>query len=283
MVLISGIGKSGAIATVFSDFLVSMGIRSRFLSAVNALHGDIGIVGEDDVFIFISKSGETDELKRIIPFIKNRRAFTISLVCTKNSTLWHCADLALELPLLQELCPFGMAPSTSSILQMIFCSTIAISSMTRTKLSLEMYARNHPGGSIGMRLCLLARDVMITDFPRCSGTTPLKDALGYMSVCGAVVPVDENMKLIGIFTDGDLRRCLKSVASPLGSSYESMMLSPISSLITKMPVTTNPNENAFQILKLMQGKKIHQMVVVDGEPPIVVGLILERDLVKRGF
>jgi len=283
-VLISGVGKSGSIATLFSDFLVSMGIRSRFLSPVNALHGDIGIVCEQDVFIFISKSGETEELKQIMPFIKNRRAFTISLVCVKDSSLWKMADIGVELPLLRELCPFNMAPATSSILQLIFCSTIAISSMSRTKLSLEMYARNHPGGSIGKRLCLVAKDVMRTDFPRCSGKTPLRDALSEMTICGAVVPVDENQKLIGIFTDGDLRRCLKGVSNNPGSSYESLMLSPISSLITKVPVTSNTSELAYDILKRMQAKKIHQMVVVaEEDPQLVVGIILERELKQYGL
>jgi len=142
--LISGVGKSGSIATVFSDFLVSMGIRSRFLSPVNALHGDIGIVCQDDVFIFISKSGETEELKQILPFIKNRKAFTISLICNKNSSLARSSDLGMELPLLQELCPFGMAPVTSSILQLIFSTTISIACMNKNQLSKEMYAKNHP-------------------------------------------------------------------------------------------------------------------------------------------
>jgi arabinose-5-phosphate isomerase len=308
-VLISGVGKSGSIANVFSDFLVSMGIRSRFLSPVNALHGDIGIVCQDDVFVFISKSGETEELKQILPFIKNRKAFTISLICNKNSTLARASDLGMELPLMKELCPFGMAPVTSSILQMIFSTTIAIACMKKTQLSRENYAKNHPGGAIGRRLCLQAKDVMTSDFPRCSGNTLLEDAFGAMSLCGAVVLVDDSMKLLGLFTDGDLRRSLKNKpiisstptsstptsstptnnnnnnetgSSPSGSSYDILMRTPISSLIKRSPITASQNDMARDILQLMQSKKIHQMVVVD-DNQVVVGIILERELVKLGL
>jgi len=285
-VLISGVGKSGSIAMVFSDFLISMGIRSRFLSPVNALHGDIGIVNHEDVFIFISKSGETEELKSILPFIKNRKAFTISLVCNKNSSLARASDLGMELPLVRELCPYGMAPVTSSILQMIFSTTISIACMKKTNLSLDMYAKNHPAGAIGRRLCLQAKDVMSSDFPKCSGETLLEDAFAAMSMCGAVVVVDEDKKLLGLFTDGDLRRCLKNPPN-IGSdqksaSYDALMRSPILSLIKRPPVTVGPYEMARDVLVMMQTKKIHQMVVVD-EQRVVLGLILERELVRLGL
>jgi len=282
-VLISGVGKSGSIAVVFSDFLVSMGIRSLFISPVNALHGDIGIVTAEDVVILVSKSGETEELKQVLPFIKNRRAFTISMVCNRNSSLWKSSDVGLELPLMRELCPFNMAPVTSSILQLIFSTTIAIACMKKTNLSRDMYAKNHPGGSIGKRLCLTAKDVMSVDFPQCSGSTLLKDALSSMSMCGAVVPVDDKKQLLGIFTDGDLRRCLKGANNPDGPAYDTLMCSPISSLIKHPPITASPDEMAFDILMRMQAKKIHQMVVVDQQDNVVLGLILERELVKLGL
>jgi arabinose-5-phosphate isomerase len=290
MVLISGVGKSGSIAMVFSDFLVSMGIRSRFLSPVNALHGDIGIVCEKDVFIFISKSGETEELKLIMPFIKNRRAFTISLVCNKNSSLAKASDLGIELPLLRELCPYGMAPVTSSILQMIFGATISIACMNKTGLSLDMYARNHPGGAIGRSLCLQAKDVMLTEFPKCGGKTLLKKAFVNMSVCGAVVVLDEETnKLLGMFTDGDLRRCLKNkpenddeLTPRPDASYDSLMKTPLSELVKKSPFTVKKEEMAKTVLGTMQANKIHQMVVVDFNGD-VAGLILERDLIRLGL
>eukprot|EP01101_Sappina_pedata_P005524 TRINITY_DN254_c0_g1_i1.p1 TRINITY_DN254_c0_g1~~TRINITY_DN254_c0_g1_i1.p1 ORF type:complete len:387 (-),score=152.14 TRINITY_DN254_c0_g1_i1:79-1140(-) len=286
MVLISGVGKSGSVAMVFSDFLVSMGIRSRFLSPVNALHGDIGIVCDRDVFIFISKSGETEELKLIMPFIKNRRAFTISLTCNRNSSLAKVSDLGVELPLLKELCPYGMAPVTSSILQMIFGSTISIACMKKTGLSLDMYARNHPGGAIGRSLCLQAKDVMSNDFPRCSGSVLLKKAFAEMSKCGAVVVLDESSKqLLGMFTDGDLRRCLKNKPdedNPTALSYDSLMKTPLSQLIKGSPFTVRPDEMARNVLGVMQANKIHQMVVVDYNNE-VVGLILERELVRLGL
>lgn len=281
-VLVSGVGKSGSIASLYSDFLVSMGIKSRFLSPVNALHGDIGIVSADDVFIFISKSGETEELKQLVPFLKNRKAFLISLVSVKGSYLAKIADVSIELPLERELCPFGMAPVTSSILQLIFCATISIASMTRTQLSLENYAKNHPGGSIGRRLCLLAQDIMLTDFPRCSKETTLKEALHSMSVCGAVVALDENKRLVGIFTDGDLRRGFENAESGGADAYQSLMNSRLSELVKTSSYTAQPNELAHDIRRRMQANKIHQMLVIDSEG-VVRGLILERDLIKLGL
>eukprot|EP01100_Stratorugosa_tubuloviscum_P000025 TRINITY_DN1008_c0_g1_i1.p1 TRINITY_DN1008_c0_g1~~TRINITY_DN1008_c0_g1_i1.p1 ORF type:complete len:332 (+),score=126.28 TRINITY_DN1008_c0_g1_i1:71-1066(+) len=271
-----GIGKSGAISSLFSDFLISMGINSRFLSPINALHGDIGIVNNKDVFILISKSGETEELRQLMPYIKHRGSFTVSLVCEPNSSLGRDCDIGVHIPLLFELCPFNMSPVTSSVLQLLFCTTIAIASMRKNNLSKEMYAMNHPGGTIGKRLCLRARDVMVTNFPSAQSSTTLREALVTMSQCGAVVVVDDDKKLLGMFTDGDLRRTLAS-----NQSLDIVMGMPLTQLVKPNPKTTRPDTMAFDIRKMMQQLKIHQVIVLEND--VVLGLIIERELTKIGI
>lgn len=275
----TGIGKSGSVASLFSDFLVSMGIRSRFLSPVNALHGDIAIVNKDDVFVMLSRSGETDELRLLVPYVRSRGATLVALVSVKDSFLWRASDFAIELPVKKELCPFNMAPTTSTVLQLLFSTTLSVMAMKKSGISVEEYACNHPGGSIGKRLTLRAKDVLIPleHIPSClTPTTHLKEALASMSFCGCAIAVDEEGKLSGILTDGDLRRALAT------SEDIAHLLQTELQHLTKKPRVCHADELAWEVMKLMQRLKIHQMPIVDNNNKLQ-GIILLRELVKLGL
>jgi len=283
LTITTGVGKSGAVASLFSDFLVSMGVRSRFLSPVNALHGDIGILTNEDIFIMLSKSGETDELKELVPFVRGRGAFLISIASNQDSFLGRTADMSMHIPLARELCPFNMAPTTSSFLHLLFCNTVSVLAMKKSGISLETYAKNHPGGTIGKRLTLRVQDVMITpestpNFPVIAQDVLLKDAFHAMSFCGCVIILKEDGTIWGIFTDGDLRRLLSS-SSDVGKVLDS----PVSSFCNRKPSATAYHEMACLVLKVMQANKFHQMIVVDPATDKVVGLVLLRELVKLGL
>lgn len=151
-IFFSGVGKSGFVAHKISQTLVSLGIRSVFLSPIDALHGDIGILSDSDVLVLFSKSGNTDELLRLVPCAKAKGAYLISITSTESNCLMGLCDLNVHLPLERELCPFDLAPVTSTAIQMVFGDTVAIALMSARNLTKEEYAANHPAGRIGKSL-----------------------------------------------------------------------------------------------------------------------------------
>ncbi|XP_028064227.1 probable arabinose 5-phosphate isomerase [Camellia sinensis] len=156
-IFFSGVGKSGFVARKISQTLVSLGIRSGFLSPVDALHGDIGILSDSDVLVMFSKSGNTDELLRLVPCAKAKGAYLISVTSTESNCLMDLCDLNVYLPLERELCPFDLAPVTSTAIQMVFGDTVAIALMGARNLTKDEYAANHPAGRIGKNLIFKVR------------------------------------------------------------------------------------------------------------------------------
>lgn len=210
-VLFTGVGKSGFICAKAAATFASLGIRSSFLNPLDALHGDIGNVCDDDMVVILSKSGSSEELLKLVPCLRLRGAKIVSVTCSTHNTLSSMSDVQICLPLSQELCVFNAAPVTSTVVQLIFFDTVAACLMRRRQLSLEQYAMNHPAGSIGRRLTWRVKDVMLDlkAVPVVSEFAKLSEAVLQMSKygVGCVIACDGG-SLVGIFTDGDLRRLI---------------------------------------------------------------------------
>lgn len=212
-VVLSGVGKSGFICSKIAASLASIGVKSTFLNPLDALHGDIGNLSSDDVLVLFSKSGTTEELIRLVPSARRRSVQLVSVTCTAANTLAGLCDMRIHLPLQRELCSFNLAPVTSTVVQLIFGDTITAILMQENGISLESYALNHPAGAIGRRLVLCACDIMLSgdDVPCVEENSSLAETVLEMSRCGVgCAVVRSNSIVVGIFTDGDLRRLVGS-------------------------------------------------------------------------
>ncbi len=281
VVIFTGVGKSGTIAQKVADTMTSTGTRALFLSPQNALHGDIGIVAKQDVFVVFSKSGESDEIFQLLPAVRNKGARIIAVVCRENSRLSRSADLFIVLPLDRELCPHDLAPTTSATLQLIFGDLLAVALMKKKDFSVDQYALNHPAGSIGKRITLKVRDLMVqgAKVPTCKPTDLLGSVIVELSNkrCGCVLVMDEESKMEGIFTDGDLRRALQAH----GPGVLSL---PVEQMMTCSPKWTFPEKLAFEAMKEMEDPKreVTSLPVLT-EDKKVVGLIKLHDIIQSGL
>ncbi len=281
-IFLTGIGKSGIVAKKIAVTMVSTGTKALYISPINALHGDLGMVANKDLFLFLSKSGESEELLSLVPFIRNKGAVPVAIVSSPNSRLEHACQLTICLPLVKELCPFDLAPTTSATIQMIFGDVLTIAIMRSKKFSLNEYALNHPAGRIGKRISLKVNDLMIhgAHVPKCMAQDKVSDILGELSskACGCVIIVDEQNILCGIFTDGDLRRALHTHgADALHKS--------IGELMTKAPRAIQGGLLAWEAMKAMeahQNQAITAMPVVDDQQRLL-GLIKMHDILQSGL
>lgn len=282
MIVLSGVGKSGLVAEKIAMTLTSTGSRALFLSPINALHGDVGIVTEKDVFILISKSGESDELLNLIPALRNKKVKLIAWTSNAKSRLVKACDEHVDLPFEKELCPHNFAPTISTSCQLIVGDMLAVALMHLKNFSIDDFARNHPAGRIGRRINFRVKDLMITDgqVPLCRPEDTLGDILVNLSnkQCGCILIVDNAQTLLGIFTDGDLRRALQK-HGPQALSIA------MDQLMTLTPRTIGPDELAAKALSLMeddQKRPITTLAVVD-ESNKVLGLIKMHDIVQTGL
>lgn len=278
----TGIGKSALVAKKIAVTMVSTGTRALFLSASDAVHGDLGIVSNRDVFVFLSKSGESDELLQLIPYLRNKGAYLIAIVSTPNSRLANACHCHVVLPLKKELCPFDLAPTTSSAIQLIFGDVLTVALMRLKKFTLSDYALNHPAGRIGKRISLKVKDLMIKNprLPLCSPQAPLMGILSELSSkgCGCILAVGETQELKGIFTDGDLRRSLEQ------HGVKALEM-PLSALMTHAPRSIGPEVLAWEAMKSMealQNQAITVLPVIDQEQR-VLGLIKMHDILQTGL
>jgi arabinose-5-phosphate isomerase len=277
----TGVGKSGLVAQKIAATMTSTGTKALALSPTDALHGDIGIVAKEDIFVILSKSGETEELLQILPYIRNKGATLVAVVSTETSRLAKSCNHSIYLPFDGELCPYDLAPTTSTTTQLIFGDILAIALMQAKNFTLNEYASNHPRGQIGLRSTILVRDLMIQGeaVPFASPDLKLGEVLTEFSEkrCGCLLVVDEGKRLQGIFTDGDLRRSLQNH----GGAVLSRSLKEI---MTPTPRAIAPNSLAWDALKVMeadQKKPITVLPVLD-ENQKVVGLIKMHDLIQSG-
>lgn len=280
-VFLSGVGKSGIIAKKIAMTMNSCGIKSGFLSPLNALHGDIGIVSGDDVLILLSKSGETDELLNLCPAIRNKGASIIAVVSSNDSRLAKACDFSIVLPVAKELCPYDIAPTTSTTVQLIFGDLVAIALMRSKKVTIDNFVLNHPAGQIGKRLTLRVSDLMLRGLklPICRPKELLVDILVELTnkKSGCIFIVDDENKLLGVFTDGDLRRALQK--------HQGRALSlAIDELMTKTPRTIAPGALAYDAMKEMESNQkgaITSLAVV--ENGVLVGLVRLHDIIQTGL
>lgn len=276
-----GVGKSALVAEKIAMTMTSTGSKALFLSPTNALHGDIGIVTEGDLFIIFSKSGESDELLQIVPYARNRKAKIVAIVSNPESRLAKAADVCIHLPLERELCPFDLAPTTSAALQMIFGDVIAVALMQRKNFTLDDYALNHPAGRIGRRISMRVRDLMIhgEGLPLCSPQDKLSDTLVELSdkKCGCVLVSDKERNLLGIFTDGDLRRSLQEKGADVFSAT-------MEELMVKNPRSIEAGDLVTAAMERMESNQKQPITVLPAlEEGKVVGIIKMHDIVQSGI
>ncbi|NGX43130.1 MAG: Arabinose 5-phosphate isomerase KdsD [Chlamydiae bacterium] len=281
-IIMTGVGKSGLIAKKIADTMTSTGTQALYLSPANALHGDIGIVKPKDVLVMFSKSGESDELLSLLPFVRNKDVKTIGIVSGANSRLSKAVDTTLELPSQKELCPFDMAPTTSTTIQAIVGDVLAITLMRLKNFTLDDFAKVHPAGRIGRRISMKVKDLMLSGscIPTCTPDAKLVDTLLELTnkQCGCVLVTDTQKKLLGIFTDGDLRRALQQKG---GQALES----PLQELMVPVPRWIGPDKLAWDAMKLMESNQKSPIMVLPvlEEDQTVVGLIKMHDLVQSGI
>lgn len=279
--ILMGVGKSGIVAEKIAMTLVSTGTKALSLPPTNLLHGDLGIVSAEDTVIFLSKSGETEELLSVIPFIQKRGAKIIAFVSNLKSRLAQSAHAVMHLPIERELCPFDLAPTISTEIQLLFGDVLAIALMKHKGLTLSDYGENHPSGVIGKKTTLKVEDVMIqkSDLPLCSPSHKLQEILGQFSEkrLGCILVIDDQALLQGIYTEGDLRRSLQALGSDV-------MQKTLGDLMTRSPQTTSCKTLAWDALKLMQKNPKRWITALPVlEEGRVVGLIRMHDIVNQGI
>jgi arabinose-5-phosphate isomerase len=282
LLVFSGVGKSGLVAQKIATTMTSTGTRALFLSPVEAMHGDIGVVSANDLFIAVSKSGETEELLHLLPYVRNKGAKVIAFVSNPESRIAKGADITLTLPVEKELCPFNLAPTISTTAQLILGDVLAIALMKAAQFSLDQYAMNHPSGTIGKRITLKVEDLMLKGehIPRAKAQTRIIDALHELSNkrAGCLLIVDDQEKLLGIFTDGDLRRALQKYG-------DALLQKPLEEVMTKEGRTIGPQVLAWEAMKIMEGsqKSPIMMMPVINENRRVLGLLKMHDIIQSGL
>ena len=264
--VIGGIGKSGLIGKKMVATFASTGTPSFFLHPTEAFHGDLGMLKPIDIVMLISYSGETDDVNKLIPSLKNFGNKIIALTSNKNSTLARHADYVLDITVEREVCPNNLAPTTSALVTLALGDALAVSLITARHFQPADFAKFHPGGSLGRRLLCKVKDQMQTRLPIITPDTSFTDCLSIMNEGRmGVALVMENQQLKGIITDGDVRRALTANgADTLNKTAKELM--------TSSPKTIHENEFLAKAEDLMKEKKIHSLVVVNDENN-VVGLV----------
>ena len=277
-VIVSGMGKAGFIAGKISATLSSTGTPSLYLHPAEAFHGDLGRVTEDDRVILLSHSGETEEMVKLLSPLKKIGVKTIAMTGNHESALAKNADVVLDISVDREACPLGLAPSTSTAVSLAMGDALALTLSKKKGFKEEDFAFLHPGGSLGKKL-IKVKDLMRTgkSNPVVNQRIPVKEALFTITQAraGSCTVVTGSRKLVGIFTDGDLRRHLRE-------SGEKILFLPIGEVVTRNPLTVQEDKLAAEALHLLREKKIDELPVVDDEGR-VVGLLDVQDLLKAGF
>ena len=277
-VIITGVGKSGVIAQKIAQTLVSTGTVAVFVHPSDALHGGLGVVTKNDVVIALSNSGETDELLLILPAIKMRGVKIIAIVGNLNSTLARNSDVALDASVDKEACPLNLAPTTSTTVALAIGDALAMTLMEVKNLTEEDFAANHPAGRLGKRLTLKVSSLM-HESPNIAPDANWLEVVKAISkfALGAVNVVDENDKLIGIVTDGDLRRTIEKTAP------EDFSTLTAEQMMTHDPITATVEMLAFNALRIMENRssQISVLPVIENEK--CVGLLRIHDIVRSGL
>jgi arabinose-5-phosphate isomerase len=277
-VVLTGMGKSGLIARKIVATLNSTGTAAIYLHPTDALHGDLGMVRSEDVVILISKSGGTEEISNLLPMLKRMNVKLIAMCGNKESKLARECDLFLNISVKEEACPYDLAPTASTTATLALGDALAVSLLKKRNFTAKDFAFLHPGGSLGKRLSLKIKEVMITGdrIPRVNQNTSIKDVIIEITSkrLGTTCVLDENGKLAGIITDGDLRRLLEITLDITGLSASDVM--------TTNPKVLKEEYLASFALQQMENFKITSLVIVnDQNHP--VGIIHLHDLINLGL
>lgn len=271
--VLTGIGKSGYIGKKMAATLASTGSTAIFMHPVEALHGDLGMLQKNDLLIALSYSGETDELLTTLKPAKRLGIEVVAITGFKNSALAKLADLTVPMTVEKEACPFNLAPTTTTTALLVLGDALAMVLLKQRGFSKEDYGRFHPGGAIGRVVTMRAMDIMRSaeKFSKVLGDFSVKDVLCSMSNarCGAAIVVDDEDKLLGVFTDGDFRRHAEQDIGVLGCLVKNVM--------TPNPTFVYAEDLAVTVLKKVEDRKINSIIVVDSDKK-VVGLIDVQDL-----
>jgi arabinose-5-phosphate isomerase len=277
-VIVTGLGKSGLVARKIVATMNSTGTASVFLHPADAAHGDLGMVRKDDVAICISKSGDTEEIRQLLPMFRHIGMKIISMVGNPASTLAKQSDIVLDISVKEEACPHDLAPTASTTATLALGDALAIALLDKRNFTKEDFAMFHPGGNLGKRLLLRVEEMMVagTDVPIVNQNVSLTDAIVEITSkrFGATCVVDDSGRLFGIITDGDLRRLLQRT-----TDIRNLTALNVAS---KNPKTIRKDSLAAIALEEMEDFKITQLIVVDGEHR-PVGMLHLHDLVKAGL
>ena len=277
-VVVTGMGKSGHIGRKMAATLASTGTPSFFMHPGEAGHGDLGMLVRGDVLIAISNSGKSDEIMMLMPLIKHLGVPLITISRDDKGPMPQNADVALTLGEADEACPLGLAPTSSTTATLVLGDALAVALLEARGFTADDFARSHPAGALGKRLLLHVKHLMHTgvELPKVKPDTPMNKVLYEISDkrLGLTTVVDENDILLGIFTDGDLRRMIDQQ-----QGFDVNI--PVAEVMTKNPLTISQEARAVEALEKMHEKKINQFVVVDHTNK-VIGVISMHDLIQAG-
>jgi len=279
-VVVTGIGKSGIIANKVAATLRSTGTQAIFLQASEALHGDIGVVGNQDVMVAIGKSGESNELNDLLRFVKKSGAKVISITSSPSSAMAKLSDIVLDLKVPREACPLNLAPTASTTAALAVGDAIAVTLMKIKKIGRADFARHHPGGQLGRRLLLTVGDVMRKDDanPIISADRPVEEMIVQVTafLVGAISVVSRRGELLGLVTDYDIRKAL--------SSKKDITSMKITDIMNASPTVVFNDQMAVEALELMQTRKkpITVLPVIDRKRK-VVGMVHIHNLIAAGL
>ncbi len=276
-VVLLGVGKSGHIGGKIAATLASTGTPAFFVHPAEASHGDLGMITGDDVVLLLSNSGETEEVKSLLPVLKRLGVVIIAMTGNRESTLGRHADISLDVSIEQEACPLGLAPTSSTTAALVMGDALAVSLLETRGFTRDDFAQSHPAGTLGRKLFLHIQDVMHTGdkMPRVAPGASVSEAIVEMTGkrLGLSAVVDETNQVLGVFTDGDLRRTLDKNLDPHNTQVENVM--------TSAPKTIRPDALAAEAVQLMQAHKIQALLVV-GDSGELVGVLNFHDLLNAG-
>lgn len=276
--IVTGVGKSGLVGTKIAATLASTGTSSFFLHPTEAMHGDLGMIGKDDIVLGISYSGESEELVQILPHLKRFNIPLIAMAKNEKSTLAQYSDVFINISVEKEACPLDTAPTSSTTLTMAMGDALAVCLMKKRNFQKEDFASFHPGGSLGKKLFIKVDDLLRKDnLPVVSRETKLKDAILVMSEgrLGSVIIEDEDKKVIALLSDGDLRRALMNDNFSMDCKVED--------IATKNPkMLKNKELLASDALQVIEDYKIQLLLVTD-ENDKLVGVLHIHDLIEAGI
>ena len=275
-IIVMGMGKSGHIADKLAATLASTGTPSFFVHPGEASHGDLGMISRSDVVIALSNSGKTEEIVSLLPILKNMGIKIIAMTGDKNSKIATASDVHIDVGVEEEACPMNLSPTASTTAALAMGDAIAVALLEKRGFSVEDFAKSHPGGSIGKKLLLLVKDIMHTDkqIPIVFQDQKLAQGLIEMSekALGMTAVINETGELVGIFTDGDLRRTLEANVDIQTTLMREVM--------TQNCITVTPNFLAVKAVEIIQDNKITSLVVIQENK--IVGALNIHDLFRAG-